>query len=95
VADLGHRPGLAQEPHPRLLGGVAAQHLDRHPAVEVGIVGGVDQAHAAGAQHPLDHVAAELIAGIRQSPAARRGAAARAPLVAVASSTSGGIGRAV
>ena len=59
VGEAGHRLGLAEE----ALGGgaadVGADQLQGAPAVELRVVGGVDDAHAAGAEALEDEVAAE------------------------------------
>jgi hypothetical protein len=65
VGDLRHRLGLAQQAAvadglAAGRGEVAVQQLDRDLAVEVHVVGGIDHAHAAGAER-LEHlVAADL-----------------------------------
>jgi hypothetical protein len=60
VRQLGQGLGLADQPG-RGVGaaGPGLENLDRHPAVEVWIVGRVDLAHAASADLPLDHEAAD------------------------------------
>jgi hypothetical protein len=53
VVDARHRLGLAEQAGPRFLGARDAhrQQLDRDLAVELGVVRGVDDPHAAGAEH--------------------------------------------
>ena len=80
VIDLRHRLRLAEQPRPRLTrAGAGAQQLDRDLAIEVRIVRGVDDAHAARAQlaeddEPADRVAARELG----ASAARRGRLRRA-----------------
>jgi hypothetical protein len=60
VREPRHRLRLAQQPQPRL--GVAVsrpQQLDRHAAVELRVVGGVDDPHPALPERLQHHVAAE------------------------------------
>jgi hypothetical protein len=54
VLQARHGLRLAQQARPAGGGGRGAQQLHRHPPVELRIVGGVDDSHAAGAQ-PLEH----------------------------------------
>ena len=68
VGEAGHRLGLAEEAGGAGAVGVlaAAQELDGDLAVELGVVGGVDDAHTAGAEAAEHDVAAErLAAGAR------------------------------
>lgn len=60
VREPGHAPGLAAQALLLLLaGGGLAQHLDRDPAIELGIVGGVHDAERATADLIEDEIAAE------------------------------------
>jgi hypothetical protein len=62
-----HRLRLAPQPLVQLLDGdgvmrarrIGEQQLQRHAAIELGIVGGVDDAHAAATEHVDDEVAAD------------------------------------
>jgi hypothetical protein len=65
VAELGDGLGLADQARPGLAFAQAdagAQELERDPPIELGIVGGEDHAHAAGADPAQDHVAADRVA---------------------------------
>jgi hypothetical protein len=79
VAHAGHRPGLAQQAG-RALGAVqlGADQLDRHLAIELWIVAGVDDPHAALPDPVEDHVAADAVAaaqrGDRLRSSGQRGA---------------------
>ena len=66
VGEAGHRLGLAQESGGAggfaVAGSAAVDELDGDLAVELGVVGGVDDAHAAGAEALEDDVASEQFA---------------------------------
>ena len=76
VAELGQRLGLAEQPTaaraPGDVGLGVAQELERDLAVELGVVGGADQAHPASADRVEDEVATDRGSG---STAVRRAAA--------------------
>jgi hypothetical protein len=64
VGEPGHRARLAQQPLARAIaGGRPAQHLERDPALEIGVERGVDRADRAGAELALDPVTPERRAG--------------------------------
>ena len=72
MRELGHRLGLAHQPHAGRRAGVAVAHdLDRDVAIEVGIVGLEHDAHAAGAELADDPEVLERRAG--REPWRRRG----------------------
>ena len=60
MGEPGQRLGLAQQPQAARLAAEAVrpQELDRHPAVQLGVVGGVDHPHAARPDAVEHHVAA-------------------------------------
>ena len=62
VDDPGHGLGLAEEAGLGVAGG-GGEELDRHAAVELGVVGGVDDAHAALAEAVEEGVAADPLGG--------------------------------
>jgi hypothetical protein len=64
VLETRHRLRLAQQPGAAVASAVVAQQLDRHLAVELGVVGGVDHAHAALAEAVEDQVAPEAGAAL-------------------------------
>ena len=66
MTQRGHRPRLALEALPRLgIGGdLPRQDLDGHRAIEAGIGGAVDLAHAAGPEGCVDPVGAERLTGV-------------------------------
>jgi hypothetical protein len=67
MIDASHRLRLAQQPHVRLVRShrLGAEQLDRDLAIEVRIVRGVDDAHAAGAEHVEHDEAPDLLAASR------------------------------
>jgi hypothetical protein len=71
VGDGRDRAGLVLEAGPRhgVGGHVGGQHLERHHALEAGVEGPVDLAHAPGADEPENLVRAETDARIQRAPA--------------------------
>ncbi len=67
VRELGKRLGLALQPARALVRGAHAHQLQGDLAIELGIVRGVDDAHPALAQGPLDLVAAYAVPGDERS----------------------------
>ena len=69
VREGGDGLGLALEPGQArgVVGQVAGQDLDRHVALEVGVAGREDLAHAAGADAAGDAVLGELVSGLHGS----------------------------
>jgi hypothetical protein len=74
VRELAERPRLAEQHVARALRvGRGLEELQGHAALELGVVGRVDDAHAAAAEHREHHVAAD--GGAAREDAARRAAA--------------------
>jgi hypothetical protein len=71
VVDLGHRLRLAQQAGARVAGlagqGPGAQQLDRDLAIEVRVVGGVHQAHAAATEQAEHDEATDAVAACRRA----------------------------
>ena len=62
MRDPGHRARLALQPRPHVCGqriGGHEQDLERDLAIELGIVGGIDDAHAAGTEVIEDDIATQ------------------------------------
>ena len=59
VGELGEAAGLAEHAGALVLAGAGEEELEGDLAVELGVVCGVDGAHAPGPEQPEDHIAAD------------------------------------
>ncbi|MEZ4382371.1 MAG: hypothetical protein R3A79_13555 [Nannocystaceae bacterium] len=73
VRQASHRPGLGEERGAALdgVGLAAVEHLEGDAAAELLVVGRVDRAHAAAAEHPEDDEAIDPHAAARRRAAGR------------------------